>query len=281
MYKKTLTALIIVAVIVGLAVVIGIPVAMVMKCPSRTVTQAARPVRMATELTTGEAADTALQSTDPTMVFVYADWCGFCKRADPIFTELAQDPAYAHVRLMKLNSANAPAFVQKHGIRGYPAFLVNWAQGDAAKIAGFKTKPEMVALINAAPRTRGGVRVATTQESVATEALKAPTPAVVFVSADWCGYCKKLIPIWDEVVASGKFNHINMLRIDAKDAPDLIKTHGITGFPVLLSNRGERKYIGYRPKDKLEEVLVSIGTEVSRGARVNTRRCPIHNHAHS
>ena len=131
----------------------------------------------------------------------------------------------------------------------------------------------MEAVLNTAPRTRS-VRLEIMQESAAMEALQAPTPTVVFVSADWCGFCKKLIPIWDEVVASGKFSNINMMRIDAKHAPELIKKHGITGFPVLLSNRGEGKYVGYRPKDKLEEVLTTIGG--SGGSRIHTQRCPVH-----
>ena len=81
-------------------------------------------------------------------------------------------------------------------------------------------------------------------------ALEGSTPAVVFVSADWCGFCKKLMPVWDEAATGWKFNHIKMVRVDAKDAPGLIKKHGVTGFPVMLSNRGEKKYVGYRPKER-------------------------------
>ncbi len=252
--------------------------------------------RMAVDLESEQHARNALAGETPAMVFIYADWCGFCKRADPIYTELAQDPAYSHIKLLKLNSTKASSLVQERGIRGFPVFLTNWGE----QIVGFKPKEDMSALLRQAPK--GKLRAARTcgnmahplgaamaqqrgalvmEEALVTQALGEETPAVVFVSADWCGFCKKLKPIWDEVASSGKFNHINMMQIDAKNAPGIIKKHGITGFPVLLSNSGSKKYVGYRPKEKLEEILVEIGGDARGNGAVRMQKpCPVHKYVH-
>ena len=231
---------------------------------------AKRFTRAAVEVKSESEADAALSGSEPAMVFVYADWCGFCKRADPIFSELASDPAYRGVKMLKLDSAKAPKFVSARGIRGFPVFLTNF--GKTRKIVGFKPKEAMEEFLKeaggaaakaggaAAKAKAGGVARAPggVSESVAMDALGGDAPAVVFVGAEWCGFCKKLMPIWEDVVASGQFNGVKLLRIDAKDAPELVKQHGITGFPVLLSNKAERKYIGYRPKEKLEKILLEV-----------------------
>ena len=60
-------------------------------------------------------------------------------------------------------------------------------------------------------------------------------------------------------MASGKFNHVKMLHIEGKNARELVKAHGVSGFPTFLSNRGEGKYVGFRPRDKFEQMLLSIG----------------------
>lgn len=273
--KKTIRAITISAAVVFVVVMVFAVVWVVRRNSSKTTSNVPesgsirttrRSSRMAVECETDAVATDALEGASPAMIFVYADWCGFCKRADPIYAELAADPAYAHIKMLKLNSAKASKFVSKHGIKGFPVFLTNW--GTQTKIVGYKPKADMETFLKAAPNPGSGGSAATrlakgkgvvVTEDVAMAALASAAPAVVFVSADWCGFCKKLMPVWDEVASGGKFKHIKLMRIDAADAGNLVKKHGITGFPVLLSNKGEGKYIGYRPKEKLEEMLVTIG----------------------
>jgi len=228
---------------------------------------AAKPLRrrrFATDLASETEARAALSGAEPAMVFIHMDNCGFCKRANPIYNELAADPAYGHVKLLKLNAKHASKLASEHKIRGFPAFLTNWMD---TPIMGYKPKSDMEIFLKKAPLRNAnskGMRVTAsssfiTDEKLVMSALKDDRePSLVFVSADWCGFCKKLQPIWDNVVASGRFNNVRALQIDSKHAPELIKQHGITGFPVLLSNRGKKKYVGYRPQDQLEMVFEEI-----------------------
>ena len=78
--------------------------------------------RVAHELNSEAEARTALAGAEPVMVFLYADWCGFCKKADPIYAQLAADPEHSNVRLMKLNSAKAKDLAKEKGVSGFPPF---------------------------------------------------------------------------------------------------------------------------------------------------------------
>jgi glutaredoxin len=167
---------------------------------------------------------------------------------------LAADPAYKHVKLMKLNADKAKALAKEKGVSGFPTFLTNWGEG---KHVGYKDLPKMQAILKSA---KGGARMGHARghtEAEVVAALQGKEPVVVFLSADSCGFCKKMSPVWEEAVP--KFKHIKMMRIDGKNARELVKANGVTGFPTFLSNRGEGKYVGYRPKDKFEEMLVKLG----------------------
>jgi thiol-disulfide isomerase/thioredoxin len=94
-----------------------------------------------------------------------------------------------------------------------------------------------------------------TSEQDVQAALQDSAPVLVFVQAEWCGYCKKQLPIWEEVAPTAG---INMMRIDAKDAPNIMKDFGITGFPTFVSNRGEKKYVGFRDSQKLVSLVTSL-----------------------
>ena len=246
--------------------------------------------RLAVELDSEQQVRDALAGTEPAMVFFYMNSCGFCAKADPIFTELAQHPDYAHVMLLKVNSQKVSKLASEYGMRGFPTFLTNW--GDRTPIVGYKPKAEMEEILKQAPK-RGNVRASVRprvrgsvahqrgavveQEQIAKDALAGNTPAIVFISASWCGFCKKLQPIWEDVAASGKYNHINLMEIDAQNAPELIKQHGITGFPVMLSNAGKKKYVGFRPREKLEEIMVEVGSNAPTSGGVRVRaQCPRH-----
>jgi thiol-disulfide isomerase/thioredoxin len=267
---RTKTALVIVSsVLFAVGVVLLVVIITRKSPPGPSTTPAAAPVarsRMALELRTEQEARDALNGADPTMVFIYADWCGFCKKADPVFSEIAKDPAYRHVNMLKLNSTKASGLTKERGVSGFPTFLTNWGEG---KYVGFKDAAQMKTILQS---SKGGVRVSPkvransvkrgaqmAAESEALALLQGKEPAVVFLSSDNCGYCKKMLPVWDEVSRDTRFKHVKMHRVDAKTAPNLIKSGGVTGFPTFLSNRGAKKYVGFRPKDKFEEMMVSLG----------------------
>lgn len=74
--------------------------------------------------------------------------------------------------------------------------------------------------------------------------------------ADWCGPCRMLSPIIDEL-ASGREDTL-FYKLDVDDAEGICKEYGIMSIPALLLFKDGKlisKSIGLKQKDELEEML--------------------------
>lgn len=68
--------------------------------------------------------------------------------------------------------------------------------------------------------------------------------------ADWCGPCKMLAPVLEEL------DNIDVVKVNVDEAPELAKKYGIMTIPnLLLFEKGELKasQSGFMPRSALEE----------------------------
>ncbi len=82
--------------------------------------------------------------------------------------------------------------------------------------------------------------------------------AVVDFSAVWCGPCKMVAPVLEEV--SEELSDVNFFNIDVDKNMELAQEYKITNIPaILVLKKGEvvNSQIGFAPKDKLIEVINS------------------------
>ena len=77
---------------------------------------------------------------------------------------------------------------------------------------------------------------------------------IVDFYADWCGPCKMLSPILENIDA-------NILKINVDTHEELAKTFGVMSIPTIcFFNNGElkEKVIGFHNQDELEKILKGI-----------------------
>ncbi len=82
-----------------------------------------------------------------------------------------------------------------------------------------------------------------------------PKPVLVDFSATWCGPCKKLTPIVDEIAAEFD-GRLKVVKVDVDRAPVTAMKYAVLSVPTLLLFRGGQvkdQIIGLLPKKALAE----------------------------
>lgn len=96
-----------------------------------------------------------------------------------------------------------------------------------------------------------------TNENFKNEVLNSDKPVLVDFWASWCGPCKMIAPIVEEIAEEYK-DTVKVGKVNVDEQPELSAAFNISSIPTIMIFRNgkiENTVIGYKPKEQLVSLL--------------------------
>jgi thioredoxin 1 len=102
-----------------------------------------------------------------------------------------------------------------------------------------------------------GAAVPVTDSNFQSEVLSSEQPVLVDFWATWCGPCRMVAPIVEEI-AGEQNGKLKVAKVDVDQNPQVAQQFGVMSIPTLIVFKGGEaveRLVGYMPKAKLMQAI--------------------------
>lgn len=99
-----------------------------------------------------------------------------------------------------------------------------------------------------------------TKSNFEKEVISSEIPVVLDFWATWCGPCRMLSPVLDDLAAE-YCDRVRFCKVNVDNEPELSARFGIASIPTLIffkNGEAQKRAVGYREKYELEETLKEL-----------------------
>lgn len=97
-----------------------------------------------------------------------------------------------------------------------------------------------------------------TDETFNQEVLKSDTPTLVDFWAVWCGPCRMVAPVVDEI-AREQGSKLKVMKLDVDENQNTAMAYGVMSIPTLIlfkNGQPVERIVGFRPKGDMEKKIL-------------------------